>query len=274
MPPDSLHKPVINHVRGTTMPYSVADIEKKLTNLRLHGMARSVQARILAAQQTTTQPLEILATLIQDELDSRLSALTQRRFKASGLDERKLMDGFDWSFNPKLPKKELFELLTVRFIQTGEDALLIGHPGTGKSHCAKAIAHAAIQAGFTVCYRQEQAFFEDLFAARQTGTQKLSKPLACSELLVVDDLFLRKRVPQHAADDLLDVILERYAKKRSTVITSNRPLEDWGKLLGDNAAASAMLDRLLHRGHLLKFEGNSYRLKEASKRLAMEFKKK
>ena len=81
-------------------------------------------------------------------------------------------------------------------------------------------------------------------------------------------------MPQHAADDLLDIILERYAKKRSTLITSNRPLEDWGKLLGDNAAASAMLDRLLHRGRLLKFEGSSYRLKEASKRLAMEMKKK
>lgn len=256
------------------MHYATTDLEKKLASLRLHGMAQSLQARLLQAQQAGTPPLEFLATLIQDELDSRLGALTQRRFKASGLDEKTLMGDFDWGFNPKLPKKELFDLLTVRFIQSGEDALFIGHPGTGKSHCAKAIAHAAVQAGFTVCYRQEQAFFEDLFAAHQTGKQKLSKPLACSELLVIDDLFLRKRVPQHAADDLLDIILERYAKKRSTLITSNRPLEDWGKLLCDNAAASAMLDRLLHRGRLLKFEGNSYRLKEASKRLAMEFKKK
>jgi len=257
------------------MPLSVTEIEKMLTSLRLHGMARSLQPRILQAQQAKTQPLEVLATLIQDELDSRLSALTQRRFKASGLDERKLMEDFDWSFNPKLPKKELFELLTVRFIQNGEDGLLVGHPGTGKSHCAKAIAHAAIQAGFAVCYRQEQAFFEDLFAASQTGKQKkLYKLLSCAELLVIDDLFLRKRVPQHAADDLLDIILERYTKRKSTLITSNRPLEDWGKLLNDNAAASAMLDRLLHRGRLLKFEGNSYRLKEASKRLAMEMKKK
>jgi len=72
---------------------------------------------------------------------------------------------------------------------------------------------------------------------------------------------------------LLDVILERYRHRKSSLITSNRPLEDWGKLLGDNAAASAILDRLLHRGHLLKFEGKSYRLKEASKRLALEKKK-
>jgi DNA replication protein DnaC len=74
-------------------------------------------------------------------------------------------------------------------------------------------------------------------------------------------------VPDQAADDLLDIILNRYSTRKSSLITSNRPLEDWGKLLRDNAASSAILDRLLHRGHLLKFEGKSYRLKEASIRL-------
>jgi len=86
-------------------------------------------------------------------------------------------------------------------------------------------------------------------------------------VLVIDDLFLRKKMPEQAADDLLDIILTRYSCRRSTVITSNRPLEDWGKLLRDNAASSAIVDRLLHRGHLLQFEGRSYRLKEASLRL-------
>jgi DNA replication protein DnaC len=102
----------------------------------------------------------------------------------------------------------------------------------------------------------------------------MQKLFCAAELLVIDDLFLRKRVPDHAADDLLDTILELYRKRKSTLITSNRPLEDWGNLLGDNAASSAILDRLLHRGHLLKFGGNSCRLKEASKRLALERKKK
>ena len=85
--------------------------------------------------------------------------------------------------------------------------------------------------------------------------------------MIIDDLFLRKKVPEQAADDLLDIILNRYSSKRTTLITSNRPLEDWGRLLRDNAASSAILDRLLHRGHLLKFEGKSYRLKEAASRL-------
>ena len=257
------------------MPITPTELEKHLKALRLHGMARSLQARLLQAQQAGATGFECIAALVQDELDFKLSCLVDRRFNASGLDEKKLMNDFDWSFNPKLPKKDVFELLTTAFVQNGDDALLIGQPGTGKSHTAKAIAHAAIQSGFRVAYREEQTFFEDIFAATQTGKRKKLKKLFCeTELLVIDDLFLRKRVPDHAADDLMDVILERYNKRKSTLITSNRPLEDWGKLLGDNAAASAILDRLLHRGHMLKFEGNSYRLKEASKRLALERKKK
>jgi DNA replication protein DnaC len=90
---------------------------------------------------------------------------------------------------------------------------------------------------------------------------------------VIDDLFLCKKVPDQAADDLLEIILNRYGSRKSSLITSNRPLEDWGKLLRDNAASSAILDRLLHRGHLLKFEGKSYRLKEASVRLTQNKQK-
>lgn len=95
----------------------------------------------------------------------------------------------------------------------------------------------------------------------------MSKLFSETDLLVIDDLFLRKNVPRQAADDLLEIILNRYTARKSSLLTSNRPLQDWGVLLGDNAASSAILDRLLHRGHLLKFEGRSYRLKEASIRL-------
>ena len=118
-------------------------------------------------------------------------------------------------------------------------------------------------------YREAHILFEDIFEATQTGRRKkINKLFSEADLLIIDDLFLRKKVPENAADDLLDVILNRYSKTKSTLITSNRPIEDWGKLLCDFAASSAILDRLLHRGHLLKFEGKSYRLKEASTRLA------
>lgn len=256
------------------MRVTIEEVEKKLRALRLSGMAQTLQARCLQAQQSGGSVLETLALLVQDELDSRHSRLIERRYNCSGLEEQKLMQDFDWSFNPRLPKTEILELLSTKFVQASQDALLIGHPGTGKSHIAKAVAHAAIQAGFSVAYREAPLFFEHLFEASQTGKRKkLSKFFCESDLLVIDDLFLKKRLPDTAPDDLLDVVLERYRRRKSTMITSNRPIEDWGRLLDDNAAASAILDRLLHRGNLLKFEGKSYRLKEASKRLALTKKK-
>lgn len=195
--------------------------------------------------------------------------MMERRFKQSGLPEKKTISEFDWGFNPKIPKKACFELMTCKFIQNNEDAVLIGSPGTGKSHIAKSIAHAATIAGYRVLYREAHLLFPELFEAAQLGMRpKKAKLFAEADLVVIDDLFLRKKMPEDAADDLQEIIMNRYAQRKSTLVTSNRIIEDWGKCLGDNAVASAILDRLLHHGNLLKFEGKSYRLKEASLKLA------
>lgn len=246
------------------MNMPLAEIERHLKTLRLHGMNATLETRILQANQGASF-VEVFACLVQDELDSRNSRLIETRFKASGLKERPTLSEFDWGFNPKLPQKEIYELVSGKFIRDGQDALLIGSPGTGKSHIAKTVAHAAIETGYKVIYREAHTFFEDLFESDQLKRRKkVTKLFSEIDLLVIDDLFLRKKLPEQAADDLLDIILNRYSSRRSTLITSNRVLEDWGKLLRDNAASSAILDRLLHRGHLLKFEGKSYRLKQAS----------
>jgi DNA replication protein DnaC len=256
------------------MNMALPEIEKHLKTLRLHGMSSTLQTRIVQANQGDSF-VEVFACLVQDELDCRNSRLIDSRFKASGLKERPTLTEFDWGFNPKLPKKEIYELVSGKFIRDGQDALLIGSPGTGKSHTAKTIAHGAIETGYKVIYREAHIFFEDLFEAAQLKrTKKVNKLFSEADLLVIDDLFLRKKMPDQAADDLLDIILTRYSSRKSTVITSNRPIEDWGKLLRDNAASSAILDRLLHRGHLLQFEGRSYRLKEASLRLVEQKRKR
>ncbi len=255
------------------MNMSLAEMEKHLKAIRLHGMIATLDTRIIQANQGASFT-EVFAYLVQDELDFRKSRLTETRFKASGLTEQPTLTEFDWGFNPKLPKMDIYELVSGKFIQDGHDALLIGSPGTGKSHIAKTVANAAILSGYKVVYREAHSFFEDLFESTQLKRRKkLNKLFSETDLLVIDDLFLRKKIPEQAADDLLDIILNRYASRKSTLLTSNRPIEDWGKLLRDNAASSAILDRLLHRGHLLKFEGKSYRLKEAASRLSKSKRK-
>jgi DNA replication protein DnaC len=259
--------------RSETMNMSLAEIEKHLKALRLHGMNATLETRLVQANQGASF-MEVFSCLVQDEMDCRNSRLLQTRFKASGLKERPTLTEFDWSFNSKLPKQEIYELVSGKFIRDGHDALLIGSPGTGKSRVAKTVAHAAIETGYKVVYREAHSFFEDLFEADQLNhRKKTNKLFSETDLLVIDDLFLRKKVPEQAADDLLDIILSRYSARKSTMITSNRLLEDWGKLLHDNAASSAIIDRLLHRGHLLKFEGKSYRLKEAAIRLTQNKQK-
>jgi len=246
---------------------SLPELERALRALRLSGMTATLEARALQVAHHEMDFFEAFACLVQDELDRRRSRLLERRFALSGLPERKDLKDFDWSYNTRLPKREILELATLKFIDAREGALFIGPPGLGKSHIAKALAQLAIQRGYKVLYREAHQLIDDIHEARELGElRKYRQLLAGAELLVVDDLFLRK-LPASAGEELADVIMSRY-ERRSLVITSNRPVDDWGKLLGDVVVVTPLLDRLMHHAHLLKFEGKSWRLKEAATRVA------
>ena len=249
------------------MTMSMTELERSLRALRLSGMTATLENRALQVAQQQMDFIEAFSALVQDELDRRRSRLIERHFSLSGLQERKDLKNFDWQFNPKLPKRQILELAALKFIDEREDALFIGSPGVGKSHAAKALALLAVQRGYTVIYREAHVMIDDIHQARELGElKKYRATLKAADLVVIDDLFLRK-LPPNAGDELADVIMSRY-EKSSTLITSNREIEDWGKLLGDVVIVAPLLDRLMHHGNLLKFVGKSWRLKESADRLA------
>jgi len=250
------------------MPMSIPELERALKNLRLSGMIPTLEARALQVASHETDFLEAFSWLVQDELDHRHSRLLERRHALSGLPEHKDLKSFDWTYNARLPRRDVLELATLKFIDAKEDILIIGPPGTGKSHVAKALASSAVQRGFKVLYREAHQLIEDITEARELGNlRKLRAQIRGADLLLLDDLFLRK-LPTHAGDELADVLMARY-EKASTILTSNRPLDDWTRLLGDVVVVTPLLDRLMHHGHLLKFEGKSWRLREAAARAAL-----
>ena len=245
------------------------EIERALRDLRLSGIAATLSTRVMQAQSNQEPFLETFAAMLQDELDRRRSRLTERRFKLSGLDERLSLADFDWRFNPKLPRQACFELHTLKFISEGANALIIGKPGTGKSHVAKAVAYQATLQGFSVRYLEADTEFARFGLAIQAEQAQILRSFAEPDLLLLDDLFLARRIADVSAELLQAIVHQRYKLRRAIIVTSNRVVQDWGKYLGDVTMASTILDRLMHRAVMLEFEGKSYRLKEAAARIAM-----
>lgn len=235
-------------------------LQSKLKALRLSGLASVLEVRNTEAQSNNLTHMEFLEILIEDEMTLRKQRLTERRFKKAQFPAMKTLEDFDFAFNEDLDRKRIFDLATLKFARQNEDILLMGPPGVGKSHLAIAIGICAIKNGLSVLYKSAFDLIGELKEAEAIGTHKnYLKTLKEAQLLIIDDLGMKK-MPEDAAEHLLEVIIKRY-EKSPTIITSNRPLEDWGKVLGDTAATSAVLDRFLHHAHVIKIKGKSYRMR-------------
>jgi len=236
-------------------------LHSTLKKLRLSGLAQSLEVRLQEAAGNGLNHMEFLELILQDELLVRNERQIQRRVKAATFREQKTLEDFDWQFNPSVKKNQIYDLATGQFIEKGLDVCWLGPPGTGKSHLCQAIGYQAIKAGFTVRYRSvfdvpRDFLHEEAFAGADKVLARYLKP----DLLIIDDMGM-KQLPRRSGEYLFEIIMRRYETK-STMMTSNRPLEDWGKLLGDVPSATAILDRFLHHAEIITITGKSYRLKD------------
>ena len=230
----------------------------KLRQLRLSGILNTLDVRVSQAVDQQLAPLEFLALLLDDELERRNQKRLVLKLALSGCDSNKTLAQFDFSAAPGINRTLVQDLASCVFIQHHENLLMCGPTGVGKSHLANAIAIEALKRNFRVLAKPTHRLLQDLQIARANGSHPriLARTLAY-DLLVLDDFGLQSISPQ-AAQDLYEIITERY-EHGSLIITSNRAFEEWGEIFANDLLASAALDRLTHHAHTIVIRGDSFR---------------
>jgi DNA replication protein DnaC len=237
-----------------------ANLREQLKQLRLSGLSESLEVRLQEAKSSKLDHAEFLELILADELVVRRDRQISRWTKAAAFRDQKSLDEFDFEFNPSVKRKQIFNLAAGDFVRKHHDAILVGPPGVGKSHLVQSIGRQLIRDGFTVYYRSifdcvRDFLHDEAFEGHERILNRYLKP----DLLILDDMGM-KQLPKRSGEFLFEIIMRRH-ELRSTIMTSNRPLEDWGKLIGDVPAATAILDRFLQDAELIQITGKSYRLR-------------
>jgi len=239
-------------------------LKQHIQNLHLSGLLSSLELRLQEAEANRLPYAQFLELLLQDEINVRHQRMLARRRKSADFREQRSLENFDFGFNPSINRAQIYELAACQFVRQHRDVLLVGPPGVGKSHLVQAIGLEVLKAGFVVLYRSIFDLVRELLTQETlAGEARLLNKYLKPDLLIIDDMGL-KILPSKSGEILLEIIMRRY-ENRSTMMTSNRPIEEWGKLLSDVPAAGAILDRLLHHAEIIPINGRSYRLQPNAK---------
>lgn len=235
-------------------------LREQLKALRLSGLLQSLEVRLQEARSSKLDHVEFLELILQDELVVRSDRQIERRTKLAAFRDQKCLDDFDFEFNRSVKRKQIYDLAAGDFVRKHHDAILVGPPGVGKSHIAQSIGRQLIRDGYTVYYRSifdcvRDFLHDEAFEGHDRILNRYLKP----DLLILDDMGM-KELPKKSGEFLFEIIMRRH-ELRSTMMTSNRPLEDWGKLIGDVPSATAILDRFLQSAEVIRITGRSFRLR-------------
>jgi DNA replication protein DnaC len=241
------------------------EILKRLSNFKLSGMAKTLESRNEYAIENKLSYLDFLELLLEDEMVNRQSNSFKKRFAKSKLDSYKTISAYDFSYQPKLNRKEIMDIVSCRFITEKKNIIFMGNPGVGKTHLANAIGLEALKKGYKVLFTHANDMVLNLVSSKGDGSYfNTIKQFLSVDLLIVDEVGFKK-IPINHVDEFFEIVRQRY-ENGSIIITTNRPFEEWGNIFGDAVLASAIIDRLVHHSHIFRITGESYRIKDLKSR--------
>lgn len=234
------------------------ELQTTLRRLRLSGILATLPHRLMFARNDKIDYADFLQLILSDEIERREHKRVEVRLNDAGFDEECTLERFDWSAQIRVDKARLMELFGLHFIQRHENVTFSGPVGVGKTYLAQALGHAACRAGYRVLFIRADALVKALASSRADNSyDRQLRHFISPDLLVIDDFGLRKLSGQ-ACSDFYDLILERHTRS-STIITSNRAIDEWMNVFDEPLLGQSALDRFCHRAHQFVIDGDSYR---------------
>lgn len=237
---------------------TIDTIRDQFKALRLPQAAEEIESVLLKRKMKAD--IQWLSELLEIELDARKDNAIERRIKRADFPERRSLEQFNWDFNKKLPREKIEELAGLKFIEANEIALLLGSPGTGKTHCAIAIGMRAAQAGHSVFCTSVKRLATKIRKAQERNTlDVLFKQILTTKLWILDDWGVVS-MPREVSEEIFD-LFDRRKHNSAMIITSNRDVEEWPQVFSDPILAGAAIDRMFENSNICIFEGPSHRMK-------------